>query len=230
VPHALYGIRALLRKRRVTCATGGEFRSLLEVGCGDATFLRYLDRTCPPSVSLVGVDLQAPRIDQGRLQVTCGDFDSTAVAGTFDAVVMFNVLEHLPDPVSALRKIREKMAAGGVLYGEVPNWNSAWRRKFPRHWQGLQIPRHMTQFEPATLRRTLEREGFEAVRIRKLFDPGDLCVTICNLITDRLKLQTPPRQAWFFMPVVLTTAPIDWLISVVSGNAGSLEFTARRGD
>ena len=83
-------------------------------------------------------------------------------------------------------------------------------------------------FEPATLRHALDVSGFDDVRIRGLFDPGDFAVSFCNWITDRLGLATPPRKAWFFLPVVMGTAPIAWLFSLVSGNASSLEFTARR--
>lgn len=228
LPRMIYGLRSRLRRRRVVAATHGRFASLLEVGCGDAALLRHFDRTCPPAIRLTGIDLQAREIDQGRLRVTSGDFENADIDGTYDAVVMFNVLEHLPNPVGSLRKIRDRMPPGGVLYGEVPDWNSIWRRLFPRHWQGLQIPRHMTHFERATLQHVLECAGFEDVRIHGLFDPGDLGVTLCNWMADQLRLATPPRRAWFFLPVVLTTAPIAWLICFLAGNASSLEFKASR--
>ena len=227
VPSILYGMRARLRQRRVFAAAKGQVRSLLEVGCGDAAFLLHLDSVCPPSMSLVGIDLQAPRINRGRLQVSSGDFGAEDLVGTFDAVVMFNVLEHLPDPITSLGKIRKHMPSGGVIYGEVPDWRSTWRHVFPKHWQGLQIPRHMSFFEPDTLRDSLERAGFGQVHIRELFDPGDLGVTMCNWITDRFGLKTHPRQAWFFLPIVLLTTPIAWLSFLVTGRAGSLEFTAK---
>lgn len=224
----LYGLRAHVRRRRMLAAIDGGFRSLLEVGCGDASFLRHLDAHSAPDVMLCGIDLQAPHIRDDRLQVDHGEFETVDFGRQFDAVVMFNVLEHLQHPVASLRHIGAHMTPGGVVFGEVPNWDSVWRRLFPRHWQGLQIPRHMTFFTPATLRQTLETAGFEVLRVRGSFDPGDLAVTLCNWLTSRLHLATPPRKAWFFLPVVLGTTPIAWIIRLVSGNSGCIEFTAKK--
>ncbi|MCX7412431.1 MAG: class I SAM-dependent methyltransferase [Planctomycetia bacterium] len=224
----LYGIRAHVRRRRMLAATRGQLQSLLEVGCGDASFLRHLDEHCPPNVSLVGIDLQAPDIREGRLQVGRGERETLIIENQFDTVVLFNVLEHLRNPGDSLRRINSLMTPAGILFGEVPNWDSVWRKLFPHHWQGLQIPRHMTFFTPTTLRHTLEAAGFEVVRFRGSFDPGDLAVTLCNWITDRLRLATPPRKAWFYLPVVLCTTPAAWLVRLVTGKSGCIEFTAMR--
>lgn len=228
VSRVLYGIRTWLRRRRIVAAAGGRFESLLEIGCGDASFLRHLATHCPAAVALCGIDLQAPPIEEGRLRVARGEFEKADFGRFFDVVVLFNVLEHLHDPATSLRHIQSLMTPGGILCGEVPNWDSLWRRRFPRHWQGLQIPRHMTFFTPDSLRRMLVATGFEDARIRGGFDPGDLAVTLCNWITDRLGLATPPRQAWFYLPVVVATAPVVWLVRLVSGNSGCIEFKAAR--
>lgn len=224
----LYGLRAHVRRRRMLHANKGRFQALLEVGCGDASFLRHLDKHCPPHVTLLGIDLQAPHIRDGRLQVIQGAVGELTLDRQFDTVVLFNVLEHLENPVESLRSINSRMPPVGTLFGEVPSWDSVWRTLFPRHWQGLQIPRHMTFFTPASLQRTLEAAGFAVVSIRGSFDPGDLGVTLCNWITDRLRLATPPRKAWFYLPVILATTPLAWLLYLVSGNSGCIEFTARK--
>jgi SAM-dependent methyltransferase len=228
VARVLYGLRTYMRRRRMCAAATGQFRSLLEIGCGDASFLRHLDKHLPPAIALCGIDLQAPSISEGRLRVNRGEFEKVDFGGQFDLVVMFNVLEHLQNPGESLRAIYLTMMSGGTLYGEVPDWNSIWRKSFPRHWQGLQIPRHMTFFTPMTLRRTLEAAGFQITSLRGSFDPGDLAVTLCNWITDSLGLATPPRKAWFFLPIVVSTAPVAWLIRLMSGNSGCLEFTAKK--
>ena len=224
----LYGMRAHVRRRRIIAITKGRFQALLEVGCGDASFLRNLDKYCAPPVTLFGIDLQAPQIQDGRLRVIQGEVEKLPFNEQFDAVVLLNVLEHLANHVESLRSIDSRMLPGGILFGEVPHWDSFWRTLFPRHWQGLQIPRHMTFFTPATLQHTLEAAGFEVVRLRRSFDPGDLGVTLCNWITDRFRLATPPRKAWFYLPVVLGTTPVAWLARLISGNTGCIEFTATK--
>ena len=45
--------------------------------------------------------------------------------GPFDVILMFHVLEHLPDPVDTLAKLAERLSPDGLIYVEVPNLNDA---------------------------------------------------------------------------------------------------------
>jgi SAM-dependent methyltransferase len=163
-----------------------------------------------------------------RLEFIRGEFETTVFPVQYDVVILFAVLEHLADPVGSLKKIARLLKPGGLLLAQVPNWNSCWRKVFPRHWQGLQIPRHQTQFEPRTLRQTLDAAGYDIRGEKFIYDPGDLSVTLCNWIADRLKLKTPPRQVWFYFPVVVLSAPIVWLVNVLTRNSGVIEVVARK--
>ncbi len=140
-------------------------------------------------------------------------------------VILYGVLEHLADPRAALQRIHTLLRGGGVLVGDVPNWASGWRKLFPRHWAGQQIPRHQTMFTPESLRAMLDAAGYE---LRYVFDPGDLSVSLCNWLVDRLGLRTPPRQVWFFFPLAIFSAPIVWLVDAVTRDSGNMECVARR--
>lgn len=229
IPEFLYGLRLKSRYRRVARNLRGECRALLEIGCGDGSFLKLLDQRMPADCVLTGIDYLVPPLQTGgRLSLIQGEFEKVDFPVKYDAVVLFNVLEHIAHPAASLKRIATQMRTGGVLFGEVPNWDSVWRKVFPRHWQGLQIPRHQTHFEPATLRKMLEATGYRAVKIRHNYDPGDLSVTLCNWIVDQLKLQTPPRRVWFYFPTVLLAAPVVWLVNLFTRGSGSIEFTATR--
>ena len=210
---------------------GGECGALLEVGCGDGSFLELLDEKMPPECILTGIDLMVPatkRTVGSRLHLIQGEFEKVDFPVKYDAVVMFGVLEHLAYPLTSLKRVSEQLKPRGLLFGDIPSWDSIWRRLFPRHWQGLQIPRHQTLLEPHSLRNLLNAAGYDVVNIRFIYDPGDLSVTLCNWIVDKLRLQTPPRQTWFYFPAVILLAPVVWLVNVLSRRSGSIEFTARR--
>lgn len=71
---------------------------------------------------------------------------------SFDLVTMSHVLEHVPDPLDYLRHIRlEWLSPGGYLLIEVPNIFGHRALEFS----------HLTAFSAASLRRLLERSGFE---------------------------------------------------------------------
>jgi SAM-dependent methyltransferase len=227
----LYGIRLALRCAATTRAAGTCPRAILEIGCGDGSFLQYLDRHLPRTCSLTGIDYLVPPLEKpsSRLNLIQGEIENVDFSQKFDVAVMFNVLEHVADPVKVLKRLHSMMEPGGVVFGEVPNWNSPWRRLFPRHWQGLQIPRHQTHFAPDTLQAVFQAAGFERATLTPVYDPGDLAVTFCNWLSDTLGLETPPRKAWFYLPVVLLSAPIVWLVNRWQGDSGSTGFTARKG-
>jgi SAM-dependent methyltransferase len=79
-------------------------------------------------------------------------------AGGFAAVAMGDVLEHLPDPVGALARVRDLLAPGGVLWLAVPNAGSAAARALGPRWWSV-IPTHVHYFTPASLFVALARAG-----------------------------------------------------------------------
>ena len=77
--------------------------------------------------------------------------------GAFDLVTMSHVLEHLPDPVGYLRRLRQtRLAEGGWLLVEVPNLFGH---------PSLELP-HLYAFHPATLRATLEVAGYQVMQLK----------------------------------------------------------------
>jgi hypothetical protein len=85
---------------------------------------------------------------------------------------MFHVLEHLEEPRTYLQAARELLCDGGRLIVQVPNADCWQFVLLGRKWNGLDVPRHFTDFRAADLERLLESCGFEVVR-RKFFSLRD---------------------------------------------------------
>ncbi|MBP7828897.1 MAG: class I SAM-dependent methyltransferase [Kiritimatiellae bacterium] len=227
----LFNARYRLRLRRLLRHNGGSPpASLLEIGCGDGNLLAYLERALPSSTELVGIELSTRNIrlpPGSRIRLHEADFDRMEMGRQFDAVVMYHVLEHLVRPAETLRRIRALLKPGGVLLFQVPNWTTPWRRLFPRHWNGLQIPRHQFFLDPDSLRALCERGGFRIESVAGLLDPGDFAVSACNWITDRLNLRALPRKAWFYIPLVILGAGLVAATHLATGRSGEMEVLAR---
>jgi SAM-dependent methyltransferase len=84
--------------------------------------------------------------------------------GSFDAVVLSHVLEHLPDPGATLRDVAAVMNPGGWIYVAVPDVDSMHYRIFGKQWDVVSPLVHLHYFTQRSLTAVLEAAGFEDVR------------------------------------------------------------------
>ena len=135
---------------------------LLDVGCGPGTNMATLYNM---GWDVHGVDLNETAVREARElfgdRVKLGDFlDVHYDDRSFDVVLFNHSLEHLYDPVSALREARRILDDKGVLVVTVPNAGSMEARLFGRWWYQWDLPRHLNHFEKATLAQLLKQAGF----------------------------------------------------------------------
>jgi SAM-dependent methyltransferase len=80
--------------------------------------------------------------------------------GSFDAVVLGDVIEHLNDPGAALDRIARLLAPGGVLYLALPDAGSRLAERMGARWWSV-IPTHVQYFTRGSLMTLLRSHGYE---------------------------------------------------------------------
>lgn len=100
--------------------------NLLDIGCSTGAVLAAGQDV---GWRAVGIDLNSDTVNLARargLNAVVGSFpnDLPDSAGTFEAITMLDVLEHVEEPVDFLACVTGRLSQDGLLAIQVPNFNS----------------------------------------------------------------------------------------------------------
>jgi 2-polyprenyl-3-methyl-5-hydroxy-6-metoxy-1,4-benzoquinol methylase len=131
---------------------------LLDFGCGYGEFLA----TCSLfGFEAVGVDRSTAKREHGRVTILP---DLSDIAGqTFHAVTLFEVLEHLDDPRSALEVLMQSLVPGGILVLETPNCEGVTGIETHEDYLRIHPLEHINAFTPATMEAFAGRLGLRRI-------------------------------------------------------------------
>jgi SAM-dependent methyltransferase len=141
---------------------------LLDVGCATGTFLVEARRR---GWRVAGVEACERTALFARNELKLNVFpgklgqDVFFSPSYFDVITMWDVLEHLQDPFSTLRCVKEVLRDDGLLVVQTPNIESFLSRLLKAKWEGLCLPLHLYHFSVDTLKALLDRAGFRPIRI-----------------------------------------------------------------
>jgi len=135
-------------------------RKALEIGCGAGYLLDRLKRT---GWSVAGTELSDDyvRFARERLGLEVG---RRRPEDRYGAVLLFNVLSHVPDPAAEFDHCRRNLHPRGILVLETGNAAEV----SPRRVGHFGAPEHVWHFSEPTLRRLLHRTGFGEIRVTRL--------------------------------------------------------------
>lgn len=140
---------------------------VLDVGCGIGQFMVVMEQHGWKSV---GIDQSEQAVAYVRgvlgLEAYQGYFESLRLPdGAFDAITMWDSLEHMHFPRTALREAWRLLNPGGYLIIRVPSLDSFDRHLFKTNWAGFDAPRHLVAFDRQALIRLVADCGFTVERL-----------------------------------------------------------------
>lgn len=164
---ALADIEAQLTPVPIPPDNGGpRHRTLLDLGCWVGFLLAEAQER---GWEATGVEpsqfASAFARDRLGLDVRTGDLFTTELPQHhFDAIVMGDVLEHLPRPGEALDRMAELLRPGGIAWMALPDAGSVVARGLRSRWWSV-IPTHVQFFTRGSLRTLLDRHGWTVLEI-----------------------------------------------------------------
>ncbi len=199
---------------------------LLDVGCGAGLTLELAQNS---GWAAEGID-----VDRKAVENACGKGLRAKVgilselefpAGSFDAVVMNHVIEHLYDPAQSLRECRRILRTGGHLLVNTPNTQSLGHQWFGEHWVAIDSPRHLHLFPSKSLRTLVERAGFDEITVDSAMGRAAGVLSASKSIRDTSRFdmsQTPKLYGRF-------TEMVEWAVGFWRDSAGEeLRLVARK--
>jgi SAM-dependent methyltransferase len=139
---------------------------VLDVGCGDGTFLEMIKNRFVCTGIEISDYLVAHARKKDRMVILEGDFiNNDFKDGKYDGVVMMALIEHLDRPLEALKKCSGLLNDNGMLLLKTVNYGSLNRRIAGTRWAGFRPPDHIVYFNPYNLRVILKKSGFKKINV-----------------------------------------------------------------
>lgn len=141
---------------------------LLDMGCGTGHFLNECRSN---GWDVIGVEPSEVARANAKIEhdiTPYPNLDNVESNQKVDAITMWHVLEHLPDPNAHLQKFNSLLKEGGALVIAVPNYESKDAVHYGKYWAAWDVPIHLWHFKKSTMQKLVEKNGFELVKIRNM--------------------------------------------------------------
>jgi SAM-dependent methyltransferase len=147
---------------------------LLDVGCAAGFFLTEAQA----HYDVQGVELSAWSSafarERLKLPVHTGSLHSAALpAEHFDVITLWDVIEHVPDPVPLLLEAARVLKPDGRLVLTTGDWGSTYAQAHGAQWHLMTPPWHLSMFSRATLARAARAAGLRVLAVRSEGVAGD---------------------------------------------------------
>ena len=155
------------RKLKYLEITQGHKGRLLDIGCGLGLFVKDASER---GWEAQGIDLDKDLIEYGKkkfhLDLICARLEEANFPdGFFDVITMFNLLDHIGEPLTFLKEAERVLKPGGVVYLNLHDAGGWKAKKFKENWSAYCPPGHLYYYNLKTLEAMLHKIGLKFFRV-----------------------------------------------------------------
>lgn len=135
---------------------------ILDIGCGLGWILSTLGEDWDKHGIEISKFASSHAAQYGNIHNgTLDDFTGSE----FDVIIMNHVIEHLDEPIGALKKIRRLLNPKGIFIIGTPDFDSAAARRYGSNFRLLHDPTHISLFSSDSMHRCLRDHGFKIMEV-----------------------------------------------------------------
>jgi 2-polyprenyl-3-methyl-5-hydroxy-6-metoxy-1,4-benzoquinol methylase len=233
VPVYQSGAKSVLR------CLGLKAGKILEIGCSSGYQLSEFKKL--GDFEVVGVDIDGVATEHARRELGLNVLNSTLREAdlppdSFDLVILFNVIEHLVNPLGMLEEISRVLKPGGTLAIKTQMIDSLQGRALGRRWMVLgEVPRHVLLASTEGMRLLLKRAQMTTVCTvggSALENSVTIALSLIPQATALIALQRYPRAAGFFIRLAGLLVGVACLGAALAekmlGVNGTMIFVAKK--
>jgi SAM-dependent methyltransferase len=144
--------------------------AILDIGAGIGAFLNEMKGR---GWDITGVEPDEGAREQARklygLQLHETSMLEHLPAGTFHAITLWHVLEHVHALRDYVERLKELLRTDGAIFIAVPNYRSLDSDIYKNYWAAYDVPRHLYHFSPRSMEVLMERHGLRVVEKKPMW-------------------------------------------------------------
>ncbi len=150
--------------------TGIDKGHLLDVGSGTGAFVNEMKQQ--------GWQATGLEPDDGARTVAkeLYDLDLTDITrfyqlapGSYDAITLWHVLEHVHDLQHYLQQLKMLLKEAGRIFIAVPNYTATDANIYKEFWAAYDVPRHLYHFSPKSMQVLMEKHGLKILQHKAMW-------------------------------------------------------------
>ena len=95
--------------------------------------------------------------------------DVSQQTNAYDAITLWHVFEHLPNPISQLSTFYDALVPGGIVALALPNIDAWDAQHYGSHWAAYDVPRHLWHYNKSAIAQLASSSGFHLLKTHNMY-------------------------------------------------------------
>ncbi len=147
-----------------SCSSG----SILDIGCSSGHFMSLAIKHSFFAYGIEPNNLERMSAEAKGLEILGKTIEDLPSDAMFDVITLWDVLEHIPDPVSYVESLSQHLSTGGIVFIQVPTCDSLSARILQEKCNMFDGIEHLTLFSHKSLSMCFEQAGYSMVTSRSV--------------------------------------------------------------